>query len=54
LYSDTNSLEEVDATLNNLDDEIDDTEHAVMGWSYHYLDAQQSQRYKQWFTLIRI
>ena len=36
LYSDDNSLEEVDATLNNLDDEIDDTEHTQMGWSGSY------------------
>lgn len=30
------NVEEVDATLNNLDDEIDDTEHALTGWSGSY------------------
>ncbi|KAF8958935.1 hypothetical protein BDZ97DRAFT_1761747 [Flammula alnicola] len=33
-YSDDNSLDEVDATLNNLDDELDDTEHALTEWSH--------------------
>lgn len=33
-YSDDNSLEEVEATLNNLDDEFDDTEQALTQWSH--------------------
>ena len=32
-YTDDNSLEEVEATLNNLDDEFDDTEQALTQWS---------------------
>jgi len=44
-YSDDNSLEEVDATLNNLDDEIDDTEHAQTGLILReVLDAHFPQR----------
>ena len=33
-YTDDNSLEEVEATLNNLDDEFDDTEQALTEWSH--------------------
>jgi len=32
-YSDDNSLEEVEATLNNLDDEFEDTEQALSHWT---------------------
>ncbi|KAL0057623.1 hypothetical protein AAF712_015724 [Marasmius tenuissimus] len=32
-YEDSNSIDEVEATLNNLDDELDDTEQAVSTWS---------------------
>jgi hypothetical protein len=32
-YTDDNSLEEVKATLNNLDDELDETEDALTQWS---------------------
>ncbi|KAF5325364.1 hypothetical protein D9619_009638 [Psilocybe cf. subviscida] len=32
-YSDDNSLDEVDATLTNIDDELDDAEHALSEWS---------------------
>jgi hypothetical protein len=32
--TDDNSLEEVEATLNNLDDELDETEDALTQWSH--------------------
>ncbi|KAJ3820977.1 hypothetical protein F5880DRAFT_1584948, partial [Lentinula raphanica] len=32
-YEDSNSIDEVEATLNNLDDELDDTEQALSTWS---------------------
>jgi hypothetical protein len=32
-YSEENSIDEVEATLNNLDDELDDTEQALSTWS---------------------
>jgi hypothetical protein len=32
-YTDDNSLEEVEATLNDLDDELDETEDALAQWS---------------------
>ncbi|KAJ7883242.1 hypothetical protein B0H13DRAFT_2046904, partial [Mycena leptocephala] len=35
-YTDSNSLEEVEASLNDLDDEIDDTQHTVSQWSSSY------------------
>ncbi|CAA7269900.1 unnamed protein product [Cyclocybe aegerita] len=35
-YNDDNSIDEVDATLNNLDEEIDNTEQAVSDWSGSY------------------
>ncbi|KAJ7852300.1 hypothetical protein B0H13DRAFT_1904662 [Mycena leptocephala] len=35
-YTDSNSLEEVEASLNDLDDEIDDTQNAVSQWSSSY------------------
>jgi hypothetical protein len=33
-YTDDNSIDEVEATLNNLDDEFDDTEQALTEWSH--------------------
>ena len=39
-YSDDNSLDEVDATLNNLDEEFDDTEHALTEWSDSYTSGR--------------
>ncbi|KAJ7057023.1 hypothetical protein C8F01DRAFT_1153102 [Mycena amicta] len=35
-YTDSNSLEEVEATLNDLEDEMDDTENAVSAWTSSY------------------
>ncbi|KAJ7747892.1 hypothetical protein DFH07DRAFT_942325 [Mycena maculata] len=35
-YTDSNSLEEVEASLNDLDDDIDDTQNAVSNWSSSY------------------
>ncbi|KAJ7051023.1 hypothetical protein C8F01DRAFT_1343347 [Mycena amicta] len=35
-YTDSNSLEEVEATLNDLNDEMDDTENAVSMWTPSY------------------
>ena len=39
-YSDDNSLEEVQATLNNLDEEFDDTEQALTEWSGSYTSGR--------------
>ncbi|KAJ6456340.1 hypothetical protein C8R47DRAFT_1248862 [Mycena vitilis] len=35
-YTDSNSLEEVEASLNDLDDELEDTQHTVSLWSSSY------------------
>ena len=39
-YSDDNSLEEVHATLSNLDEEFDDTEQALTEWSGSYTSGR--------------
>ena len=39
-YSDDNSLDEVDATLSNLDGEFDDTEQALTEWSGSYMSGR--------------
>ncbi|ESK83877.1 hypothetical protein Moror_7588 [Moniliophthora roreri MCA 2997] len=41
-YEDSNSIDEVEATLNNLDDELDDTEQALSTWSSSTPDQTRS------------